>query len=75
MHSFKGTKRQAQTERSRLVTEMESGDYPEPSKVTLAGFFERWLRHIKPNVSPRTHYPGYLFAADAEHAGRRRRHG
>jgi integrase len=54
-HSFKGTKRQAQTECSRLITEMESGDYVEPSKVTLADFFERWLRHIKPNVSPRTH--------------------
>jgi integrase len=54
-HSFKGTKRQAQIECSRLITEMESGDYVEPSKVTLAFFFERWLRHIKPNVSPKTH--------------------
>ena len=54
-HSFKGTKRQAQIECSRLITEMESGDYVEPSKMTLADFFERWLRHIKPNVSPRTH--------------------
>lgn len=54
-HSFKGTKRQAQTECSRLITEMESGEYVEPSKVTLAQFFERWLKHIKPNVSPRTH--------------------
>jgi integrase len=54
-HSFEGTKRQAQTECSRLITEMKSGDYVEPSKVTLALFFERWLRHIKPNVSPRTH--------------------
>ena len=26
-HSFKGTKRQAQTECSRLITEMESGEY------------------------------------------------
>lgn len=54
-HSFKGTKRQAQIECSRLITEMESGDYVEPSKMTLADFFERWLRHIKPNVSPPTH--------------------
>jgi integrase len=54
-HSFKGTKRQAQTECSRLITEMESGEYVEPSRTTLAQFFERWLKHIKPNVSPRTH--------------------
>jgi hypothetical protein len=43
-HSFKGTKRQAQTECSRLITEMESGEYVEPSKVTLAQFLERWLK-------------------------------
>jgi integrase len=54
-HSFKGTKREAQTECSRLITEMKAGAYVEPSKVTLAQFLERWLRHIKPNVSPRTH--------------------
>ena len=37
-HSFKGTKRQAQTECSRLITDMDSGEYTEPSKVTLAQF-------------------------------------
>jgi integrase len=34
---------------------MKGGSYVEPSKLTLAQFFERWLKHIKPNVSPRTH--------------------
>jgi integrase len=53
-HSFKGTKRQAQTECSRLVTEMTTGGYVESSKLTLSEFFVRWLKHIKPNVSPRT---------------------
>lgn len=48
-------KREAKDECARLVTEMKSGAYVEPSKVTLSQFFERWLRHIKPNVSPRTH--------------------
>jgi integrase len=48
-------KREAQKECARLITEMESGAYVEPSKVTLSQFFDRWLRHIKPNVSPRTH--------------------
>jgi integrase len=54
-HSFKGTKRAAQIECSRLVTEMKAGAYVEPSKVTVLQFLERWLKHIKPNVSPRTH--------------------
>jgi integrase len=34
---------------------MNGGTYVEPSKITVLQFFERWLRHIKPNVSPRTH--------------------
>lgn len=54
-HSYKGTKRGAQTECARLISETKSGEYVEPSKLTLAQFFDRWLKHIKPNVSPRTH--------------------
>jgi integrase len=54
-HSFKGNKRQTQSECSRLITEMGSGEYVEPSKVTLAQFLERWLKHVKPNVTPKTH--------------------
>ena len=54
-HSFTGTKRDAQTECARLISEMKSGACIEPSKVTLKEFLDRWLNHIKPNVSPRTH--------------------
>jgi integrase len=54
-HSFKGTKREAQKECARLVAEMSDGAYVEPSKTTLSEFFDRWLKHLKPNVSPRTH--------------------
>jgi integrase len=48
-------KRDAQTACGKLIAEMGNGDYVEPSKTTLAQFFVRWLKHIKPNVSPRTH--------------------
>jgi integrase len=54
-HSFKGTKREAQIECSRLITGMKDGGYVEPSKITLLQFLERWLKHIKPNVTPKTH--------------------
>ncbi|CAO4172973.1 Site-specific integrase [Methylorubrum populi] len=54
-HSFKGTKREAQKECARLITEMENGEYVKPSKTTLAEFLERWLAHIQPNVGPRTY--------------------
>lgn len=54
-HSFEGTKRQADSECARLITEMESGGYVEPSKTTIARFFDRWLDHMASQVSPRSH--------------------
>jgi integrase len=54
-HSFKGTKREAQIESSRLISEISGGAYIEPAKITVGQFLERWLEHIKPQVSPRTH--------------------
>jgi integrase len=54
-HSFKGNKRQAQVECARLVSEMQNGSYVAPTKLTMNQYFERWLTHIEPNVSRRTH--------------------
>src|SRR5947208_16347970 len=51
---FKG-KRDAQTECGRLIQEMKSGAYVDPSKLTVADFLGRWDRdHAAPNVSPKT---------------------
>jgi integrase len=36
------------------VTELSGGSYVEPSKTTVAGFLDTWLRHIEPAVAPRT---------------------
>jgi integrase len=54
-HSFKGTKREAQVECARLISEMKGGTYLEPSKITLAEYLERWLDYAKSKVSPRTY--------------------
>jgi len=54
-HSFAGTKRQAQIECARLISEMKGGTYLEPSKTTFAQFLERWLDHVRSQVSPRSH--------------------
>jgi integrase len=54
-HSFTGTKREAQIECARLISEMSTGTYLEPAKMTLAQFLEQWLANIKANVSPRSH--------------------
>ena len=53
-HTFHGTKRQAETECSRLVAEISGGVYIEPDKTTLGDFLGRWLEHIRPAVSPKT---------------------
>jgi integrase len=53
-HSFEGTKRQAQVECSRLIAEMDSGGYVEPSKQTFRKYFEGWLRDWAPlEVGPK----------------------
>jgi integrase len=54
-HQFAGTKRQAQDECARLISELNGGLYIEPAKITVGQFLDRWLEHIKPLVSPRTH--------------------
>lgn len=54
-HSFKGTKREAQIESSRLISEISGGAYIEPAKTTVGQFLDRWLEHMKTQVAPRTH--------------------
>jgi integrase len=48
-------KREAQAECARIVTEMRTGSYFEPEKITLQQFLGQWLTHIKTQVSPRSH--------------------
>src|SRR5215813_6092931 len=54
-HSFTGTKRQAQVECARLVSELQNGTRIDPSKMTVAAFLERWIEHMQGQVSPRSH--------------------
>jgi integrase len=54
-YSFAGTKREAQKECARLITEMERGTYVEPTRETVANFLERWIEHMQGQVSPRSH--------------------
>jgi integrase len=53
-HSFTGTKREAQIECARLLTDLKAGTAITPNKTTLAKYLDEWLRHVKPSVSPRT---------------------
>jgi len=53
--TFRGSKREAQKELARLITELADDSFQEPSKTTLAQFFERWLSHMTSQVDERTH--------------------
>ena len=53
-HSFAGTKRAAQIECARLISELQSGMSLDPSRVTVAAYLKRWLDHVRSQVSPRT---------------------
>jgi integrase len=60
-HSFAGTKRQAQVECARLISEIQNGSAIEPRKITTAEFltrFERdWLAvHVTARSSERYRY-------------------
>jgi integrase len=53
--TFKGTKRKAQDECARLITELKTGNYLEPAKTTLAQYLEHWLADVKTRVSRKTY--------------------
>src|SRR6476646_5047210 len=54
-HSFKGTKREAQVECARLVSGAQGGASVDPSRESVAGFIDRFLRDwVAVNVSART---------------------
>src|SRR5262249_12570649 len=53
-HSFKGTKREAQVECARLIAEQAGGIQIDPTRITLAEYFESWLEHMRGQASPRT---------------------
>jgi len=41
-HSFKGSKREAEVELTRLLASADRGAYVDPSKITLNEFLDRW---------------------------------
>jgi len=53
--TFRGSKREAQIELARLVSEFAAGASVDPSKITVSDFLKRWQDdHVSINVSPKT---------------------
>ena len=53
--SFKGTKREAEAELTRLKAGADRGDHIDPSKTTLAQFLDRWEAWAATQVAAKTH--------------------
>lgn len=47
-------KREARLECAELVSAVRGGTFIEPSKATVAEFLERWIEHMRSQVSPKT---------------------
>jgi hypothetical protein len=74
-HSFKGTKKEARIECSRLITEMAAGAYVEHDKKSLNEFLDTWERDwMATNVSPKTgeRYAQLLRTCVRPHLGNKR---
>lgn len=54
-HSVRGTKKDAEAELARLIHEMNTGSYVEPSKMPVRDYLDLWLKNYgEQSVSPKT---------------------
>ncbi len=54
--TVKGARRDAERELNRIIREIETGAFVEPSKMTMTDYLDRWLKdHARNRVSPKTH--------------------
>lgn len=52
--SVKGTRKDAQKELRRLLSEADTGQFIDPAKITVADYMGRWLTHAGTTVSAKT---------------------
>ena len=53
-YSHIGTKRSAQIECARLISDLQKGTQVDSGRITVAAFLDRWLEHMRGQVSPRS---------------------
>lgn len=55
-YTVRGKKKDAERELARLLNELETGEYVEPSNMTVAEFLKEWLEtYARLSVAPRTY--------------------
>lgn len=54
--ALRGTRQDAERELRRVLRELDTGSYIEPSKISLSVYLNQWLRdYAKPNTAPTTY--------------------
>jgi hypothetical protein len=53
--SFQGTKREAQRRCAELIADTRGGSATSPERMTVEQYLERWLDHMRPFISPKSH--------------------
>ncbi|MGH2788910.1 MAG: site-specific integrase [Actinomycetota bacterium] len=53
--SLRAQEKAADAALAQMIHEVETGSSLEPSKLTVAGYLDRWLEVTRPRVKPRTH--------------------
>ena len=54
-HSVKGTKRDAERELARLLNDLNTGGYVEPTRMLVRDYLEKWLEVARTKVAPKTY--------------------
>ena len=52
--TFRGNKRQAQAELTRLLAQRDAGSYVDPTKMSVAEYLQHWLSVAERNIAKRT---------------------
>ncbi len=53
--TYRGSKRDAEAELSRILAEIENGGFVDPGNITVVEYYERWLAHVATKTSVKTH--------------------
>jgi integrase len=53
-HSVPGTKRDAERELARLLNDLNTGGYIEPTRLLVRDYLEKWLESARSKVAPKT---------------------
>ncbi len=53
--TFRGTKRDAETELSRILAEIKNGGFVDPGNITVNEYLDQWLEHVSTKTAAKTH--------------------